>query len=97
MILNLLHQQKTGFLEFSQISSIFAAAAAWWNSQTRVRLQRVHVGVPAVVVDGVSFSHPQNRTLSREGKRKHREESNFSDGGASLQQTESLHLLEQTI
>lgn len=35
-----------------------------FNSQARVRRQRVHLGVPAVVVDGVSFCHPQHWTLA---------------------------------
>lgn len=43
-----------------------------FSSQARVRLQRVHLGVPAVVVDGVSFCHPQHWTLA-ENKRKDRQ------------------------
>lgn len=31
--------------------------------QARVSIQRIHLGVPAVVVDGVSLCHPQHWTL----------------------------------
>lgn len=31
--------------------------------QARVSIQRTHLGIPAVVVDGVSLCHPQHWTL----------------------------------
>lgn len=39
------------------------------NLHTCFWLQRAHLGVPAVVVDGVALRHPQRRTLSRREKR----------------------------
>lgn len=39
------------------------------NLQTCFWLQRGHLGVPAVVVDGVALRHPQRRTLAQREKR----------------------------
>lgn len=39
------------------------------NLQTRFRVQRGHLGIPAVVVDGVSFRHPEHRVLPQRERR----------------------------
>lgn len=64
-----------------------ALASREANLQTRVWLQRGHLGIPAVVVDGVSLRHPQRRTLPQ---RERRQEDHKPDPSAPNEPTEDI-------
>lgn len=50
-------------------ASNLCGAVGGANLQTRFRVQRGHLGIPAVVVDGVSLRHPQHRVLPQRERR----------------------------